>query len=100
MTEALNSACGPAAPCRSSACTISTPFRFPPLMSLVRSVTLRMTTAPVQRTWPKPIPLIQSGRSGHRWGSFSDSMPLDDAAAVYAAVAARTADCIKVILTP
>jgi len=27
-------------------------------------------------------------------------MPLDDAAAAYAAVAARSADCVKVILTP
>ena len=69
------------------------------LMSLVRSVTLRMTTAPVQRTWPELIPLIQSGRLD-TGGIFTDSMPLDDAAAAYAAVAARTADCIKVILTP
>jgi threonine dehydrogenase-like Zn-dependent dehydrogenase len=75
------------------------PFPFPALMSLIRSVTLRMTTAPVQRTWPELIPLIQSGRLDTS-GIFTDSMPLDDAAAAYAAVAARTADCVKVILTP
>ena len=75
------------------------PFPFPALMSLIRSVTLRMTTAPVQRTWPELIPLIQSGRLD-TGGIFTDSMALDDAAAAYAAVAARDADCIKVILTP
>jgi 2-desacetyl-2-hydroxyethyl bacteriochlorophyllide A dehydrogenase len=74
------------------------PFPFPALMSLVRSVTLRMTTAPVQRTWPQLIPLLQSGQL--TTGSiFTHSMPLDEAAAAYAAVAARTADCVKVALT-
>jgi len=75
------------------------PFPFPALMSLVRSTTLRMTTAPVQRTWPELIPLIQSGRLDTS-GIFTQSMPLSEAAAGYAAVAARTADCVKVALTP
>ena len=75
------------------------PFPFPALMTLVRNVTLRMTTAPVQHTWPELIPLIQSGRLDTS-GIFTDSMALDDAAAAYAAVAARSADCVKVALTP
>jgi threonine dehydrogenase-like Zn-dependent dehydrogenase len=74
------------------------PFPFPALMSLVRSVTLRMTTAPVQRTWPELIPLIQAGRIDTS-GIFTHTMSLDDADAGYAAVAARSADCVKVTLT-
>jgi 2-desacetyl-2-hydroxyethyl bacteriochlorophyllide A dehydrogenase len=75
------------------------PFPFPALMSLVRSVTLRMTTAPVQRTWPELIPMIQSGRLDTS-GIFTHSMSLQDAPAAYAAVAARSADCVKIALTP
>jgi threonine dehydrogenase-like Zn-dependent dehydrogenase len=75
------------------------PFPFPALMSLVRSVTLRMTTAPVQRTWPELIPLIQAGRLDTS-GIFTHSMSLEDAPAAYAAVAARSADCVKIALTP
>lgn len=75
------------------------PFPFPALMCLVRSTTLRMTTAPVQRTWPELIPMIQSGRLDTR-GIFTHSMPMDDAAAAYAAVAARDADCVKIVLDP
>lgn len=43
-------------------------------------VTLRMTTAPVQQTWPELMPLIQSGRLDTS-GIFTHTMPLDDAAA-------------------
>lgn len=74
------------------------PFPFPALMSLVRSVTLRMTTAPVQRTWPELVPLLQSGRLDVS-GIFTDTYALTDAAAAYAAVASRTGDCVKVSLT-
>ncbi len=74
------------------------PFPFPALMTLVRSVTLRMTTAPVQRTWPELIPLIQAGRVD-TGGIFTQALPLGDAAAAYAAAAARSPDCIKVMLT-
>ena len=74
------------------------PFPFPALVSLVRSITLRMTTAPVQRTWPELIPLIQAGRIDTS-GIFTHTMSLDDADAGYAAVAARSADCVKVTLT-
>ncbi len=74
------------------------PFPFPALMSLLRSATLRMTTAPVQRTWPELIPMIQAGRLNTS-GIFTHTMDLDDAAAGYAAVAARSADCVKVTLT-
>ena len=74
------------------------PFPFPALMSLVRSVTLRMTTAPVQRTWPELIPLIRAGRLDTS-GIFTHSMPLDEAANAYTAVASRSAECVKVALT-
>jgi 2-desacetyl-2-hydroxyethyl bacteriochlorophyllide A dehydrogenase len=74
------------------------PFPFPALMSLVRSVTLRMTTAPVQRTWPELIPLIRAGRLDTA-GIFTDFLPLEDAPQAYAAVASRTAECVKVALT-
>ena len=73
------------------------PFPFPATMSLVRSVSMRLTTAPVQRTWPQLIPLIQSGRLD-TGGIFTDSMPLDDAPAAYARVASRSADCVKIAL--
>ena len=75
------------------------PFPFPATMRLVRSVSLRLTTAPVQRTWPELIPLIQSGRLD-TGGIFTHTMALADAPAAYAKVAARSADCVKVILTP
>lgn len=74
------------------------PFPFPATFSLIRSVTLRMTLAPVQRTWPQLVPLLQSGRLDVS-GIFTDTMPLADASAAYAAVAARTADCVKVALS-
>jgi threonine dehydrogenase-like Zn-dependent dehydrogenase len=74
------------------------PFPFPATLSLIRSTTLRMTTAPVQRTWPELVPLLQSGRLDVS-GTFTDTMPLAEAPAAYAAVAARTADCVKVALT-
>lgn len=74
------------------------PFPFPATLSLIRSITLRMTTAPVQRTWPELVPLLQAGRLDVS-GIFTHTMPLSDAPAAYAAVAARTADCVKVVLT-
>lgn len=73
------------------------PFPFPATLSLIRSLTLRMTTAPVQRTWPELVPLLQAGRLDVS-GIFTQSMTLDEAPQAYSAVAARTADCIKVAL--
>lgn len=75
------------------------PFPFPALPALVRSITLRMTTAPVQQTWPQLIPLLQSGRLSVD-GIFTTAMPLDAAADAYRAVAARSGDVVKVLLTP
>lgn len=74
------------------------PFPFPATVALVRSITLRMTTAPVQRTWTQLVPLLQSGRLDVS-GVFTGTVPLTEAAGAYAAVAARTADCVKVALT-
>lgn len=75
------------------------PFPLPVLMGVYRSITLRMKTAPVHQTWPQLVPLIQSGRLDTD-GLFTHSFALDDAAAAYAAVAERSADCIKVVLRP
>ena len=75
------------------------PFPFPATIALVRSVSMRLTTAPVQRTWPELIPLIQAGRLDTS-GIFTDSMALADAPAAYAKVASRSADCVKVALQP
>ncbi|MEB3033906.1 alcohol dehydrogenase catalytic domain-containing protein [[Mycobacterium] nativiensis] len=75
------------------------PFPFPALAALIRSVTLRMTTAPVQQTWPQLVPLLQSGRLNVD-GIFTTEMALDDAADAYRAVAARSGDVVKVLLTP
>ena len=74
------------------------PFPFPATFSLVRSITLRSTTAPVQRTWPQLVPLLQSGRLDVS-GIFTDTVPLAKAPEAYAAFAARTAECLKTALT-
>lgn len=75
------------------------PFPFPALPALLRSVTLRMTTAPVQQTWPQLVPLLQSGRLAVD-GIFTTEMALDDAPEAYRAVAARSGDVLKVLLRP
>lgn len=75
------------------------PFPFPALAALVRSITLRMTTAPVQQTWPQLVPLLLSGRLSMD-GIFTTEMPLDAAPEAYRAVAARSGDVVKVLLTP
>jgi len=75
------------------------PYPLPALTTLFRSVTLRMTTAPVHRTWPELVPMIRSGRL-RTDGIFTHEFALDDAAAAYAAVAERSPDCIKVLLRP
>jgi threonine dehydrogenase-like Zn-dependent dehydrogenase len=58
-----------------------------------------MTTAPVQQTWPQLVPLLQSGRLSVD-GIFTTQMPLDAAPDAYRAVAARSGDVVKVLLTP
>lgn len=70
------------------------PYPLPALMGVYRSITLRMTTAPVHRTWADLVPLVQHGRFDTS-GIFTHTFALDDAAAAYAAVAARDADCMK-----
>ena len=75
------------------------PYPLPILMALFRSVTLRMTTAPVHQTWKELVPLVTSGRLATD-GIFTHQFALADAAQAYAAVAARSADCIKVMLRP
>ena len=75
------------------------PYPMPALTSLFRSVTLRMTTAPVHQTWTELVPLVPHGRL-RTDGIFTHEFALADAAAAYAAVAARSADCIKVMFRP
>ena len=74
------------------------PFPLPLLMGVYRSVTLRMTTAPVHRTWRDLVPLVAHGRLDTS-GVFTHTFDLADAADAYAAVAARSADVLKVRLT-
>ena len=75
------------------------PFPLPILAGLFRSVTLRMTTAPVHQTWRHLVPLVAHGRL-RTDGIFTHRFPLADAPEAYAAVAARTADCMKAMLHP
>jgi len=71
------------------------PYPMPALMGVYRSITLRMTTAPVHRTWAELVPLVQHGRLDTS-GIFTHTFDLEDAVAAYAAVAARDAECLKV----
>jgi alcohol dehydrogenase len=75
------------------------PYPFPALTALLRSLTVRLTTAPVQQTWPELIPLLQNGRLDVE-GVFTTRLSLDQAAEGYAAVASRSGDHVKVLLTP
>lgn len=75
------------------------PFPLPALTCLLRSIMLRMTMAPVQRTWPELIPLLQSGRLDVD-GIFTTTLPLDEAAKGYATARARSGEELKVLLTP
>ncbi len=75
------------------------PYPLPILMALIRNLTLRMTTAPIQQTWTDLLPLVTSG-SLRTDGIFTHRYPLSEAADAYAAVAARSPECVKVILNP
>lgn len=75
------------------------PYPLPALTTLFRSVSLRMTTAPVHRTWAELVPLIERGRL-RTDGIFTHEFALADAAAAYAAVAERSPECIKVLMRP
>jgi len=75
------------------------PYPFPALTALLRSLTVRLTTAPVQQTWPELIPLLQNGRLDVE-GIFTTRLSLDEAAEGYAAVASRSGEHVKVLLTP
>jgi 2-desacetyl-2-hydroxyethyl bacteriochlorophyllide A dehydrogenase len=75
------------------------PYPLPILAGLFRSVTLRMTTAPVHQTWKELVPLVTNGRI-RTDGIFTHRFPLAEAPEAYAAAAARTAECIKVMMQP
>ncbi|MBW0013699.1 MAG: alcohol dehydrogenase catalytic domain-containing protein [Mycobacterium sp.] len=75
------------------------PFPMPALGCLIRSITLRMTTAPVQRTWPELIPLLVSGRLDVD-GICTTTLPLDEAAKGYATAGSRPGAEVKILLRP
>ncbi|MGB3409742.1 MAG: alcohol dehydrogenase catalytic domain-containing protein [Microthrixaceae bacterium] len=75
------------------------PYPLPILMSLLRSVTLRMTTAPIQKSWVDLVPLVTSGKL-RTDGIFTHKFALSDAADAYSAVAARSPECIKAVMVP
>jgi 2-desacetyl-2-hydroxyethyl bacteriochlorophyllide A dehydrogenase len=75
------------------------PYPLPILGSLFRSLTLRMTTAPVHQTWAELLPLVAAGRL-RTDGIFTDQFPLEEAAAAYERAAARSGDSLKVMLLP
>ena len=75
------------------------PYPLPILLSLFRSVTLAMSTAPVHQTWKDLVPLVVNGRL-RTDGIFTQEFALADAADAYAAVAARDPECIKVLMRP
>ena len=75
------------------------PYPLPALGCLIRSVTVRFTTAPVQQTWPTLVPLLRQGRIDVE-GIFTDASPLDRAADGYAAAMSRSGDHLKVRLDP
>ncbi|HXA34477.1 MAG TPA: zinc-binding dehydrogenase, partial [Acidimicrobiales bacterium] len=75
------------------------PYPLPILAALFGSVTLRMTTAPVHQTWKELVPLVANGRI-RTDGIFTHRFPLAEAPEAYAAAAARTAECIKVMMQP
>jgi 2-desacetyl-2-hydroxyethyl bacteriochlorophyllide A dehydrogenase len=74
------------------------PFPLPAMTCVLRSITLRMTMAPVQRTWPELVPLLASGRLDVD-GIFTTTLPLDEAAKGYATAESRSGDDVKVLLT-
>lgn len=75
------------------------PYPLPVLMGVFRSVTLRMTTAPVHQTWQELVPLVMSGRLRTE-GIITDELPLDRAAEAYELAAARRADTLKLMMRP
>jgi threonine dehydrogenase-like Zn-dependent dehydrogenase len=75
------------------------PYPLPVLMGLFRSVTLRMTTAPVHATWKTLVPLVVNGRL-RTDGIFTHRFALSEAPQAYAAAAARSAECVKVMMRP
>ncbi|MGA8846921.1 MAG: alcohol dehydrogenase catalytic domain-containing protein [Nocardioides sp.] len=75
------------------------PYPLALLMGTFRSITLRMTTAPVHRTWGELLPLLADGRLDTA-GIFTHTYALDEAGTAYAAVASRSADCMKAMLIP
>ena len=75
------------------------PYPLDALGAVLRSITLRFTLAPVHRTWADLVPLIVSGRLP-TGGIFTHEFPLAEAEAAYAAVAARSPECVKVLLRP
>jgi alcohol dehydrogenase len=74
------------------------PYPMPVLTGVFRSITLRMSMAAVQGAWREVVPLVRA-RKLLTSDIFTHHFPLDQAPAAYAQVAARSADCVKAMLT-
>lgn len=75
------------------------PYPLPILGGLLRSITLRMTTAPIHRGWDELVPLVQDGTMSTA-GIFTHELPLEQAPDAYALAAERRPDCVKILLRP
>lgn len=75
------------------------PYPLPALACLIRSLTIRLTTAPVQQTWPELVPLLRARRLDVD-GIFTTAMPLDSAPEAYSAALSRDGEHLKIWLTP
>jgi 2-desacetyl-2-hydroxyethyl bacteriochlorophyllide A dehydrogenase len=74
------------------------PYPMPILTGVFKSITLRMSMAAVQSAWREVVPLVRAQKL-QTSDIFTHRLPLDEAAEAYALVAARSPDCVKVLLT-
>ena len=76
------------------------PYPLPILMGLFRSITLRMTTAPVHQTWTELVPLV-AGRPARTDGIFTHQFRLGRRGRrPTPRWRPGSADCIKVMFRP
>lgn len=98
LTDALSSVC-PGGTVSVVGAHDLQPYPLPALAAMMRSITLRLTTVPVQRTWRELVPLLASGRLDVT-GIFTTTLTLEQAAKGYAIAESRSGDDVKVLLKP
>ena len=74
------------------------PYPIPILTGVFKSITLRMSMAAVQSAWREVVPLVRDG-SYQTAGHLHPSPSAGEAPAAYSMVAARSPECVKVMLT-